>query len=207
MIVLGIDPGKTSGLAILDTDEARVLWCGEVGPLVVYLKPGGVEWVRLRGIGFDYTPHTVVYERMQSYGRGANSDFIDTAEIGGYCRHALGAVPMTRPEVVRTLGLTGRGISKGAVWAETMRVLGGDDRGGKLCPRRGRKDHGTRVTGTDEYTGHTETVLIGDDCPICNGTGYERQPGSLAMFRGKGHAKDALSVAVACALSEGLLAH
>jgi len=193
MIVLGIDPGKVTGLAILDTDEARVLWCGEINPLVVYLKPGDVEWVRLRGIGFDYTPHTVVYERMQSYGRGANSDFIDTAEIGGYCRHAFGAVPMTRPEVVRTLGLTGRGISKGAVWAETMRVLGGDDRGGKLCPRRNSKTHEPRFDGDVR-------------CLTCNGTGYERQPGSLAMFRGKGHAKDALSVAVAYALSEGLLA-
>ena len=201
MIVLGIDPGKVTGLAVLDTDARRVLWCDQTADLVeeVYSADDIIDRVEVA--------RAVVYERMQSYGRGANSDFINTAEIGGYCRHALGAVPMTRPEVVRTLGLTGRGISKGAVWAETMRVLGGDDRGGKLCPRRGRKGHGTRVTGTDEYTGHTETVLIGDDCPICNGTGYERQPGSLAMFKGKGHAKDALSVAVAYALHEGLLAH
>lgn len=188
MIVLGIDPGKVTGLAILDTDEARVLWCGEVGGLAIYLKPG-----RLRGIGYEHTPGAIVYERMQSYGRGANSDFIDTAEIGGYCRHALGAVPMTRPEVVRTLGLTGRGISKGAVWAETMRVLGGDDRGGKLCPRRNSKAHEPR------YDGDVR-------CLTCRNTGYERQPGALAMFRGKGHAKDALSVAVAYALHEGLLA-
>ena len=40
MIVLGIDPGKVTGLAILDTDARRVLWCGEVGTLSVYLKPG-----------------------------------------------------------------------------------------------------------------------------------------------------------------------
>ena len=151
----------------------------------------------MRGVGYSFNPHTVVYERMQSYGRGANSDFIDTAEIGGYCRHALGAAPMTRPEVVRTLGLTGRGISKGAVWAETMRVLGGDDRGGKLCPKRNSKNHAT-----DPFDGREFPL-----CPVCNGTGYERMPGNLAMFKGKGHAKDALSVAVAYALHKGLLAH
>ena len=195
MIVLGIDPGKVTGLAVLDTDEARVLWCDQTADLVeeVYFA-GDIARVEVARAAGPLLPHVVVYERMQSYGRGANSDFIDTAEIGGYCRHALAAVPMTRPEVVRTLGLTGRGISKGAVWAETMRVLGGDDRGGKLCPRRNSKAHEPR------YDGDVR-------CLTCNGTGYERQPGSLAMFRGNGHAKDALSLACAFAIREGLLAH
>ena len=173
MIILGIDPGKTTGLAVLQTTPPRVLYADQCvgGELADYIDRTSAD--------------RVVYERMQSYGRGANGDFIDAAEIGGYCRHALGAVPMTRPETIRALGLTGKGIGKSAVWAEVVRILG-SDAGGKLCPKRGNKTHD-------------------DACHVCNGTGYERAPGPLAMFRGLPHAKDALTIAVAFALREGLL--
>lgn len=184
MIILGIDPGKTTGLAVLQTTPPRVLYADQCvgGELTDYIDRTSAD--------------RVVYERMQSYGRGANGDFIDAAEIGGYCRHALGAVPMTRPETIRALGLTGKGIGKSAVWAEVVRILG-SDAAGKRCPKRNNKAH------DDMRWDSTGRVL--DACPVCGGGGFERAPGPLAMFRGQPHAKDALTIAVAFALREGLL--
>jgi hypothetical protein len=198
MVVLGIDPGKISGLAVLDTEARSVLWCGETDELnrVAYERDDGCALVHT-GDWDDTAPDHIAYERVQSYGAGLASSLVDTAEIGGYCRHALGAVPMTRPETIRTLGLTGRGISKSAVWSEIVRLLGSDN-GGKLCPKRNNKTHGLNVSAGFD-------VPVGFACPVCNGTGYERQPGPLAMFRGKPHARDALAVAVAYAIREGLL--
>ena len=203
MVVLGIDPGATTGLAVLQTrPEPRVLWCGETDYIV--------DTLRLEAMGTredsDVARWSIAaYERVQSYGAGLAGSLVDTAEIGGYCRHALGAVPMTRPEVIRTLGLTGRGISKSAVWSEVTRVLG-SDKGGRLCPKRNNKTHPSWKNAQGfsamlrTHYGQQEPL-----CSVCNDTGYDRAPGPLAQFKGLPHAKDALAIALAYALREGLL--
>jgi len=185
MIVLGCDPGKTTGLAVLDTDERRVLWCGETTDVRASVGDASGCIVGRR----DVMPDAYAYECVQSYGVGLASSLVDTAEIGGWIRLQLGAEPISRPEVIRTLGLSGRGISKSAVWAELVRMLG-SDKPGKLCRYRNRKNHDAGPT--DE------------PCPLCKGSGYERQEGPLSMFRGKPHARDALAVAVAYAIKIGV---
>ena len=209
MVILGIDTGKTTGLAVLQTrPEPRVLWCGETtditGDAALIGQPYVSVWDGQVSVGARDIDRAV-YERVQSYGAGLASSLVDTAEIGGWCRLQLGAVPMTRPEVIRTLGLTGRGISKSAVWGEVVRVLG-SDKGGKLCPKRNNKAHPPRKNAQGfsamlrTHYGQQEPL-----CSVCNDTGYDRAPGPLAQFKGLPHAKDALAIALAYALREGLL--
>ena len=132
MIIAGFDPGKATGVAVLDTDTKVVLRAEEWSASNLAYRALSL----LRDNGGAY----FVYERTTSYGRGFNADMIDTTEIAGYLRHGCGAVGITRPEVLRLLGFQ-RGASKGAVWSEVMSVLGADDRGGKLCPKRNSKSH------------------------------------------------------------------
>ncbi len=203
--VVGIDPGNTTGWAILQLkppvyrNRGRaplVELCGET------TDPREVERIVQRLPTYD--DRVWCYERVRSYGAGLPDSLVDTSEIGGYYRYAHRAVPLTRPEAVRALGLSGRGISKAAVWAEVVRIMG-SDRQGKKCPKRHRIGHaGSQWAREVEHPRTGELVPV-VDCEVCGRSGWAREPGPLAMFAGLTHARDALCVALALALREGWL--
>jgi hypothetical protein len=182
MILLAIDPGGTNGVCVYDSTAKRVLHAGELSEreLIVFIMAheGGLH---------EHTD-ALVYESWQFYGRAPHEP---TTDMCGYLRLHLGGVGMTRPAVLRALGLGT--VKKAAVWAEIVRMLG-SDRGGKLCPNR-RRQAALRVS-------RDKQGLPPPVCPACGGTGWEREPGPLAMFRGKPHAKDALTLAVAYSIEQ-----
>lgn len=175
MILLAIDPGGTNGVCVYDSAARRVLYAGELSEEEM-LRP-------VLCVHFD----RLVYESWQFYGRAPHEP---TTDMCGYLRLHLGGVGMTRPAVLRALGLGT--VKKAAVWAEIVRMLG-SDRKGKLCPNRNRKNH--RAPPGSFGRGPQR-------CSHCNGTGWEREPGPLAMFCGLPHAKDALTLAVAYSIEQ-----
>ena len=129
----------------------------------------------------------VVAELWINYGRPPGEGSRLAIGQAYWLQRERGAHMLSRPDVIRALGMAGS-VGKSAVWGEVVRLLGSDQRG-KLCPRRGRKKH--------------QAGWPAQPCELCGGSGWQRAPGPLAHV--KGHARDALGLAVAYALREGLM--
>ena len=128
----------------------------------------------------------VVAELWINYGRPPGEGSRLAIGQAYWLQRERGAHMLSRPDVIRALGMAGS-VGKSAVWGEVVRLLGSDQRG-KLCPRRGRKKH--------------QAGWPAQPCELCGGSGWQRAPGPLAHV--KGHARDALGLAVAWAMIKGL---
>lgn len=196
MRILAFDPGTTTGVICYDFATSKLLYADELPAADVLGK------LSHSVVGYIYDPEdrrliadAVVHEAYRNYGRPVGPGSQDNIGLGWWLRHAMATEGIDRPDVLRQLGLAGGRMSKAAVWQTTMDVLGQSDAKGKLCPRRKNKSHPPTE----------DDVFAGYDCDICNGTGWATKPGALAAIRGKTHARDALSAAVAVALRRGLL--
>lgn len=187
MIVVGIDPGATVGVAALDAITGVCLYAAEVADAELGKLPAIAS-----GICEGHLVHALVAEQWVNYGRPAGEGSRLAIGQGYWLAREKRAHLMTRPEVIRQLGMIGS-VGKSAVWGEVVRQLGSDKQG-KLCPRRKNKSHGIAgfIADTDGWT----------RCPVCSDTGWQRAPGPLAHV--KGHARDALALALAWSLREGL---
>jgi hypothetical protein len=174
MIVLGIDPGMTVGIAVLDTEARTCLHSAETTDALLLYAAGGA------------CPDVVVAELWVNYGRPPGEGSRMAIGQAYWLKREHGAQLLSRPEVIRALGMAGS-VGKAAVWGEVVRLLG-SDKPGKLCPKRANKSHSA----------------TGSGCSGCSGTGWQRSPGPLAHVRG--HARDALALAVAWAIIAGLMA-
>lgn len=124
----------------------------------------------------------VVAEQWVNYGRPPGPGSLMAIGQAYWLARDLRADTMSRPEVIRALGMSGS-VGKSAVWGEVQRQLGSDQQG-KRCSKRKNKSHSPA-------------------CELCQGTGWQRQPGPLAHV--KGHARDALGLALAWAIEKGVL--
>lgn len=189
MRILGIDPGMTVGVAVLDTDARTCTYSTQTTDDdlldAIKFEGGSRGWVG-----------AIVAELWINYGRPPGQGSRLAIGQAYWLQREHGAHMLSRPDVIRILGMGGS-VGKAAVWGEVVRMLGSDQRG-KLCPRRGRKGH--TVTGREGLASWSGSD---PNCPACNGTGYEREPGPLAHV--KGHARDALALAVAWAIRSGEL--
>ena len=174
MRILGIDPGMTVGVAVLDTDTRTCSHASQTDDSTLLYAVGATS------------ADAVVAELWINYGRPPGQGSRLAIGQAYWLQREHGAHMLSRPDVIRILGMGGS-VGKAAVWGEVVRMLGSDQRG-KLCPKRNSKNH--RADGPQR-------------CSICNGTGYERGPGPLAHV--KGHARDALALAVAWAIRSGEL--
>lgn len=142
MIVLGVDPGKRTGLALYDSDARRVLWAANVSPEVAldHLRRGGVRLSSPLPTRWS----AVVVERMASTGK-VNSDILRACEDGGRMFEAARAglergssAPRSpawlfRREVCRTMHVAGSN-KDGQMIDRLCEAHGGDRR-----TARGRK--------------------------------------------------------------------
>lgn len=184
MRILGLDPGMTVGVAVLDTDTRTCSHASQTDDSTLLYAVGATS------------ADAVVAELWINYGRPPGEGSRLAIGQAYWLQREHGAHMLSRPDVIRILGMGGS-VGKAAVWGEVVRMLGSDQRG-KLCPRRGRKGH--TLTGREGLASWSGSD---PNCPTCNGTGYERAPGPLAHV--KGHARDALALAVAWAIRSGEL--
>ena len=180
MRILGIDPGMTVGVAVLDTDTRTCTYSTQTTDDdlldAIKFEDGSRGWVG-----------AIVAELWINYGRPPGQGSRLAIGQAYWLQREHGAHMLSRPDVIRILGMGGS-VGKSAVWGEVVRMLGSDQRG-KLCPRRGRKTH--------------RAGWPAPPCDLCGGSGWQRAPGPLAHV--KGHARDALALAVAWAIRSGEL--
>ena len=184
MIIIGIDPGKTTGVAVYDAAHNTVLEHTQISASEVWPDVAAIGQVfdevcetvdRLR---CQYADVRVAVERVTLYGIG-NGQIEATIRLEDRITHILAAPAMhiRRGDVLRHFGVpkaTGTDARVRLVLQE--RFGEGCFRVGRACSKRKNKSHG-------------------GGCHICHGTGMEREPGDLY---GMGeHSRDALALAIA----------
>lgn len=190
MIVLGIDPGSTTGLAVYDSTEREVRrgWEWDRGDVCDWLHFNPHEVGPIDGVGI---------ECPQSYGAVVGFDVIQTAVLAGEIKSTIESeygVPVTL--IYRTTVRTHlTGLSRGSaadLKRATINHLGGTEKliGGTKCPKcKGRGWFGAGRP----------------PCPRCEAgelpedeVSWEIPPGPCHDWTGY-HRWDALAVAIAVA--------
>ena len=137
MIVLGIDPGATTGWCMYDTEARRVL---EAGQFDGYDVP-------LRGPD-EPIPDVIVLERPKGYGP-TRPQLVDCGYIAGRLVERAGRIrdvyELTRLDVKKTLTAATLGEinvrTDATAWAALKLLHGGDDSAKKGGPLYGCKAH------------------------------------------------------------------
>lgn len=118
MIILGIDPGATTGWCMYDSDARRVLASGQVQEAMMRWQD--VPWCDV-----------VAVERPKGYG-ATRPQVVDCAWVGGQLyaestAHCGASMALTRPEVVKALSLAIGATIRGdaAVWQALVELHGG----------------------------------------------------------------------------------
>ncbi len=196
MNCLAIDPGSArTGLAVVSCEPGQ-------RPVIlsVYVAPADISVSAARRSLARFLPDLIAVEASTPGWVQSMAAMVLTHELAvveGRIFNALG-IPKNDPrmwrrhDVLAMLGIKatrGKGRDDKAVKMELCRRFGVDLYAReKLCPRRKNKSHGT-------------------ECPICHGTGLEREAGRLAGFEGKAKqdASDAIALGLAALVREGVL--